>query len=180
MSPIILSSLIPFWNIDCSEAFWDSESEPRSPSSTSWVSLVLTFGLAGFLFVGLLTLLLVTILIFVSYDANQPERWAALAILALLFVALEFRSAPPYESRREHIRLAVATTITGLLFALDANVLGIVVIYFILSAHALTVLPREQGMGWIRAYGLLTVVFLAIAYDSFWLGLINGLGAFGG
>jgi signal transduction histidine kinase len=141
----------------------------QSHQERNWIDLV-----------GLLTLLLVTSLIFVSYEANRPERWAALAILALLFVTLDFRSAPPYESRREHIRLAAATTITGLLFALDANVLGIVVIYFVLSAHALTVLPREQGMGWIMAYGLLTVVFLAIAYESFWLGLINGLGAFGG
>jgi signal transduction histidine kinase len=141
----------------------------QSHQERNWIDLV-----------GLLTLLLVTSLIFVSYAANRPERWAALAILALLFVALEFRSAPPYESRREHIRLAVATIITGLLFALDANVLGIIVIYFVLSAHALTVLPREQGMGWIIAFGLLTVIFLAIAYESFWLGLINGLGAFGG
>jgi signal transduction histidine kinase len=129
---------------------------------------------------GLLTLIAVTVFVFVSYDVTAWQRWPALLILLLFFPLLDIATEPPFDTRREYLRLAVATILTAVLFYLHAHLVGIIVLYFVLSAHALTVLPARQGMIWIVLFGLLTAIFMADLYENWWLGLINGVGAFAG
>ena len=80
----------------------------------------------------------------------------------------------------EHLRLAIATALTIVLFLLQAHLVGIIILYFIMSAHALIALPGRQGMFWVVLFGFLTTIFMVQIYHDLWLGLANGIGVFAG
>ncbi len=129
---------------------------------------------------GLLALMAVTFFVFATYEPGSWLRWPALLVLLLFIPLLNVDDDPPFDPRREHLRLAIATALTIVLFLLQAHLGGIIVLYFIMSAHALIALPGRQGMFWVVLFGALTTLFMVQIYQDLWLGLANGIGVFAG
>ncbi len=129
---------------------------------------------------GLLALMAVTFFVFATYEPGNWLRWPALLVLLLFIPLLSLDDEPPFDPRREHLRLAIATALTIVLFLLQAHLGGIIVLYFIMSAHALIALPGRQGMFWVVLFGALTTLFMVQIYQDLWLGLANGIGVFAG
>jgi len=78
------------------------------------------------------------------------------------------------------LRYLLLTVLISLLVWQGANLSSIVVIFFILSAEAMVVLPRWAGYSWIAVWTIVTVIFISQGSGNLAVGLFNGLGAGGG
>lgn len=130
--------------------------------------------------IGLSTLLMVTVLMFVRYAAGDGRRWAVMGLMALFAaLLLDHDRFAAWPSGR-HLRYALLTGLIVLLVALEANFNGVIVLFFILSAEALVMLPRRLGYAWVGLWGVATMALLVYLNGDLWLGVLNGLGVLGG
>jgi signal transduction histidine kinase len=125
---------------------------------------------------GISTLAAATGLIFFNYPPADTRRWLAVAtmvaVIAILFPHTEAR----VQTTRHPLRYGLLTLLATGLFYLGANFNGLLVLFFVLSAEVLAVLPGRIGYGWIGAWGVLTIVFLAQVTGEIPLALLNGFG----
>ncbi len=135
---------------------------------------------------GLLTMLLLTFFAFNFYEAGDSRRWLILPLF-LLTTVVEIWTADPtlLPGRRsltvrqlESGRLLLLTLFTLLMIALSINFTVLIILYFILSAHALFAFSNRGGYGWVLLFGVITTFFIMqLTWPDWQLGLLNGLGA---
>lgn len=132
---------------------------------------------------GLMTSLSITGFTFFSYSPEDDRRWLALGLL-VIFAALQLLDSKLFTLGREYLTeylvLTMLTVINMSLYGIAAEPLSVVILFFILSVHAMQSLPTHHAYGWIALFGLFTIGMLATVMHSAVLGVLNGLGALGG
>jgi signal transduction histidine kinase len=139
---------------------------PRLPHALHWMD-----------WLGLATIAVVAGLVFLDYPVDDRRRWLALLLMAAVVVGFLFHST----NGPAHYRTLRYCLISGLivaLFLVDANITGLIVLFFVLSGEIMALLPWRQGMIWVTIWGALTCIFIAWASGNLALGLLNGLGSF--
>jgi signal transduction histidine kinase len=129
--------------------------------------------------IGLVTLCAVTGMVWSLYHPTDLRRWVALGVL-LIFVLLSSIHLSQEHSRREHLRLALLTLLTLALIYLEANLTGVIVLYFILSSEAQIILPRPQALGWMLVWVTIILVVFVLTFERPLAGLLTGGGIVGG
>jgi len=119
-------------------------------------------------------------LIMTDYAAGDPRRWFALALVLLYAVLHVLNFSPGPGSWREQARMALLTAIPVTLAMLDAQGLAVVLLFFLLSARAMSVLPLGWAYIWIGGFGLIT-----LGIHIYWSGptlaaVLSALGTFAG
>ncbi len=153
-------------------------------------SFCLTWGKSMFRFrgswidiAGLMTILSITGFTFFSYAPEDDRRWLALGLL-VVFTVLQLLDTKHVafgpEPLIDHLVLAILTLINLSLFWSAAEPLSVVILFFIISVHAMESLPARTAYGWIVLLGLGTIVMLASIMQPPVLGVLNGLGTLGG
>lgn len=132
---------------------------------------------------GLMTILSITGFTFFSYSPEDNRRWLALGLL-VAFTFFQLLDSKRFICGREHLLphllLAILAVINLGLFWSDAEPLSVVILFFVLSVHAMEALPTRNAYGWIVLFGLCTIGMLASIMDPAVFGVLNGLGALGG
>ena len=126
--------------------------------------------------VGIATLVAVTAIFFNGYPADDMRRWAVLGIM-FIFGAMQgwFVRLITFDEH-PHWHLAFLTVLTLLLVLLHATFNGILVLFFVLSSHALAILPTRTGYLWVIFWGALTTAIMISLFEQAWTGLYIGLG----
>ncbi|MBI3244524.1 MAG: sensor histidine kinase [Chloroflexi bacterium] len=112
-------------------------------------------------FAGLFTVGAVAVISFVTIE-NNSTRWIALG-LTLAFGALFLF----HHSIRVHFYFALQTTLAVSLILLQPNTFAAGVLFFVLSAEAMTVLPLRQATLWISIFTVAT--YFNFAFVAGWL-----------
>lgn len=127
-----------------------------------------------------ITLLIVGVIIFDAYDATDARRWVVMALLVLLIVV---QRVDAVERRGEQGAFAQLVTLFVLVAAaawLGANPSGVIIIGFVLSAHAVFALQGAKGFAWIALFALALLVYMTLIFDELWPGVLTGLGSAAG
>lgn len=149
--------------------------------STQFAPLVALRKLHHFDLIGLLTQLVVTGIITLSYETGDTRRWWALGVLALFITAQYYLAAnhaalAKYHPHSLHLYFLGFTLLVLLLMFLDVNSNGIVVLLFILSGEVLSFFPDRRGYLWVALWGAIITGALLIWFDDALRGLLVGLG----
>jgi len=126
--------------------------------------------------VGIATLVAVTAILFNGYPADDVRRWAVLGIMILFGVTQGWFVRLINFDEHPHLHLAFLTLLTLALVLLHATFNGILVLFFVLSSHALAILPTRTGYVWVLFWGALTTAIMLSLFDQAWTGLFTGLG----
>lgn len=132
---------------------------------------------------GLVTILSITGLTFFGYAPTDNRRWLALGLLVIFaFVHLLDlkRIAPRRTSLPAYLLLVTLTVINIGLFWCAAEPLSVVILFFVLSVHAMEALPTRHAYGWIVLFGFCTIVMLATMTEPAVFGVLHGFAALGG
>ena len=153
----------------------------------SRVFLTTYFPLESWLdWLGLLTMVLLTFFAFNFYAAGDSRRWLILPLFLLTTVVEIWTTDPTLLPGRRSItvrqlesgRLLLLTLFTLLMIALSINFTVLIILYFILSAHALFAFSNRGGYGWVLLFGVITTLFIThLTWPEWQLGMLNGLGA---
>ncbi|MDH3602437.1 MAG: histidine kinase, partial [Candidatus Tectomicrobia bacterium] len=132
---------------------------------------------------GLMTILSITGFTFFSFPPQDQRRWVALGLL-VVFTLVQLLDIQPAKTGRQHrashLILAFLVVINMGLFWSNANPLSVVILFFVLSVHAMETLPTRLAFSWIGLFGLCTISMLATVMQPAFIGMLNGMGALGG
>jgi signal transduction histidine kinase len=148
---------------------------------TRFAPLAALHNLHHFDVIGLVTQLVVTGVIALSYTTGDPRRWWALGVLAV-FIAAQYYLAANHSALAKdhpqalHLYFLGFTLLVLLLMFLDINSNGIVVLLFILSGEVLSFFPDRRGYLWVALWGAIITGAMLIWFDDSLRGLLIGLG----
>lgn len=132
----------------------------------------------AFSVIGFVTESIITVQLFLAYPAADQRRWLILGIMLVFIITggdligVRWR---PNEVQRQ-LQLIFLTLLTLALLFLQANPNGVIVLYFLLSAFALQVLPQRSGYLWVAVWGLIITSYLLLAVSDPVVGLLIGAG----
>ena len=96
---------------------------------------------------------------------RQGERWEIAAVLLLAFGVLLARTPKPgAPAWQHHLYLAAQASLVAALLALGSMDTGFAILYMVLSAQAVLLLPQRQGMLWIATFVLVTAIAMVGFY----------------
>jgi signal transduction histidine kinase len=129
--------------------------------------------------IGLLTLGVVAGLIFYSFRANDQRQWWSALVVVAIGVTIIW-DVPQHHLWLNNVRVLVATLLSVVLLFLGANLTGIIILYFIMSASAMVALPAPQGYRWIGVFGLLTLIYVVVVWGAIVPAILAAVGIFTG
>lgn len=139
---------------------------PLRPTWMDWVATI--------------TLVIVTVLAVSDFPTGSARWWAALLLLAALTVLQRVEFVPAGAPLPENVRLALLLLLTAGVALLGGNPLAVIIVAFVLSAHAVIVLPGLAGFAWIGGLCIGMIAYLAPMYGDLLLGFFNALGTCAG
>lgn len=127
-----------------------------------------------------ITLVIATVLAVSDFPPGSARWWAALLLLGALIVLQRAEFVPASTPALENARLAGLVLPTVGVALLGGNPLAVIIIAFVLSAHAAFALPGLSGFAWIGGFSVALVVYLAPLYGDWLPGIFNALGTCAG
>lgn len=116
---------------------------------------------------GLLTTFAIAIPSLYDYFSTAHEyRWIAFGIYFMIVFFIAVREFSPVDNPLPaNIYIATQTILVTSLLALPPNHEYVIILFFVLSAEATTLMPGRRGYSWIAVFAIITLMTLSILVD---------------